>query len=298
MTHPRKSTFRRPRPDSGTGRSQSPRQPTSPTAGEAVGSASSWQAVHQWYDQLVGDKGHYYHQQVILPRVLELLQLRPGDRLLDLACGQGVLARVIPESVSYLGLDVAKSLIQAATSEWRQPSGSSPAAVSRQFLVADLMRPTIPVAAASFTHAAVILALQNMRQPQRLFTHAAQALQPGGKLLIVLNHPCFRIPRQSSWGVDESKKTQYRRIDRYLSPLEIPIQAHPGRANSAVTWSFHFPLSTYINGLSQAGLVVTGFAEWSSDKQSQGKAAKMENRSRVEIPLFAAILAEKRLASG
>ena len=32
---------------------------------------------------------------------------------------------------------------------------------------------------------------------------AAWALRPGGRLALLLTHPCFRIPRQSGWGWDE-----------------------------------------------------------------------------------------------
>ncbi|MBW7944094.1 methyltransferase domain-containing protein [Patescibacteria group bacterium] len=250
-------------------------------------SQSSWQPVHGWYNELVGEKGHYYHQHVILPKTVQLLAMKEGTSLLDLACGQGVLARALPAGVEYWGVDASRALIEAA-----QQHDDSP---DHHFAVADLTRSTFPIEKKDFTHASIILALQNIRTPRQVFRHAVEHLVSGGKFLVVLNHPCFRIPRQSSWGVDESKKTQYRRIDRYLSPLEIPIQAHPGKAQrSPMTWSFHFPLSTYLNELSDTGFVITRFEEWSSDKTSEGKAAKMENRSRSEFPLFAAILAEKR----
>jgi ubiquinone/menaquinone biosynthesis C-methylase UbiE len=247
----------------------------------------SWQPVHNWYNELVGEKGHYYHQKVILPLGLRLLQLKAESSLLDLACGQGILARTIPETVEYWGVDVARSLVEAARDQDTQPN--------HHFIVANLERPTLPIEKTDFTHASIILALQNISNYQQVFRHAAQYLQSGGKFFIVVNHPYYRIPRQSSWGVDETKKLQYRRVDRYLSPLKIPIQAHPGQAQKTpLTWSYHVPLSDYVNALAEAGFVVTRLEEWSSDKVSEGKAAKMENRSRNEIPLFMAILAEKR----
>jgi len=42
-------------------------------------------------------------------------------------------------------------------------------------------------------------------------------------LVIVLNHPCFRIPRQSGWGIDEKNKLQFRKVIKYMSPMEIPL---------------------------------------------------------------------------
>jgi SAM-dependent methyltransferase len=138
------------------------------------------------------------------------------------------------------------------------------------------------------------LVIQNLEDPLKALGNASKALRPGGKLLIVMNHPCYRIPRQSSWGVDEAKKLQYRRIDLYLTPLKIPIQTHPGAGEkSETTWSFHRPLSDYVQALAKAGLMVETMEEWISDKKSTGPKAKMENRSRTEFPLFLAISARK-----
>jgi hypothetical protein len=110
----------------------------------------------------------------------------------------------------------------------------------------------------------------------------------------VLNHPCFRIPRQSSWGVDLEKKIQYRRIDRYFSSMKIPIQSHPSKgAQSSHTSSFHHSLSRYVQWLKQTGFVIETMDEWCSDKKSTGKHAKMEDTSRAEFPLFLAIVAKK-----
>lgn len=244
---------------------------------------TSWENSHSWYDKTVGEKGHYYHQSVIFPKTLNLLKLKKGDKLLDLACGQGVLARQLPHQVGYLGVDASQSLV-------KQAKGYSH---SHAFLLGDVTK-EIKTPEKDFSHATIILALQNIEKPDLVLKNAHLLLKPQGKLLIVLNHPCFRIPRQSSWGVDEPKKLQYRRIDRYLSPLKIPIQTHPGKQHaSQETWSFHHPLSDYTRWLQEAGFTIELIEEWVSDKTSTGGHAKMENRSRAEFPLFLAILACK-----
>ncbi len=245
---------------------------------------TSWQGVSSWYNDSVGEGGHYYHQHVVLPGVLKLLDLHAGDALLDIACGQGVLERAIQVPISYLGFDAAGDLIASARRQKTHPD--------HMFEIGDATK-TFPVKDRTFSHAACILALQNIEHPQKLFAQAAANLRSGAKFVLVLNHPAFRIPRQSSWETDEKNKIQYRRINRYLSPLKIPIAAHPGQKNSAVTWSFHQPLSAYVQMLTASGFVIDALEEWTSDKQSQGKAAKMENRGRSEFPLFLAIRARK-----
>jgi SAM-dependent methyltransferase len=247
---------------------------------------TEWEPVHRWYDQLVGAEGHYYHRQIILPKLLPLFEFSnfKDPSLLDLGCGQGILARNLPTFVSYCGIDLSPSLIKAA----KKKSGRN-----QIFVVGDICK-TLPLKKKDFTHAASILALQNVAHPESAIHQCAQHLVPGGILALVLNHPCFRIPRQSEWGVDELKKIQYRRIDRYLTPLKIPIDMRPGKGkNFEQTWSFHHSISDFSRFLANAGFVIQIFEEWTSDKKSTGSKAKMENRARTEFPLFLTILAKK-----
>jgi hypothetical protein len=116
----------------------------------------------------------------------------------------------------------------------------------------------------------------------------------GGSLYIVLNHPAFRVPKESSWGWDEAEKKQYRRVDRYLSELKISIQMHPGDKPSQYTTSFHRPLQYYFKALYKAGFSVQLMEEWNSHKQSQkGPRAEAEDIARKEIPLFLCLVVVK-----
>lgn len=252
-------------------------------------SKTSWQSVGKWYNDSVGEQGNYYHRTLIIPGALRLLNFSDKKEysLLDLACGQGVLARAIPSNVTYVGIDASKELISAAKKMNKN--------LSHKFLQGDATA-KLPVNK-KFSHASLILALQNIEHPEILFKNISQNLESNAVFVIVLNHPHFRIPRQSSWRIDPNNQIQYRQIGSYQSPMKIPIQAHPGKGeNSPQTWSFHYPLSSYSLWLKEAGFTIDLIEEWCSDKESIGKAAKMENRSRQEIPLFMAILARKSKA--
>jgi ubiquinone/menaquinone biosynthesis C-methylase UbiE len=245
---------------------------------------TSWGKVAKWYGEIVGEKGHFFHQTLVIPGTLRLLDLKNGDRLLDVACGQGVLARRLPGEVTYTGVDLAHGLI--AEAKRMDKNGK------HKYIVADVTK-SIPVTE-KYNKAAIILALQNIKEPDKTMNLVAEKLDKGAKLLIVLNHPCFRIPRQSSWETDAKNKLQYRRINRYMSPLEIPINMHPSDRNSAVTWSFHLPIEEYSKMLAENGFLIEKIEEWTADKESVGKMAKAENRARDEFPMFMAILAVKK----
>jgi len=246
---------------------------------------TSWEKVDLWYDHLVGKEGHYYHKHVIFPALFPLLELNrfQDPALLDLACGQGVLAHHLPPSISYYGVDLSPSLIKAAKEKKKK---------HHHFAVADICKP-LSFNEESFTHATLILALQNIADPLTTFKETYRCLKDEGIFIIVINHPCFRIPRQTHWEIDPSKKLQYRRVDAYLSPLKIPIQVHPGQKGGKEVWAFHYPLSMITRFLSAACFVIREIEEWTSDKKSSGAAARMENRARKEFPLFLAIKAQK-----
>lgn len=246
---------------------------------------TSWSPVAKWYNSIVGDSGHYFHEHVILPGIKKLLDPKAGESVLDIGCGQGVYARTLHHAVEYTGIDISKELIKEAVGLTKNSK--------HKFYVSDVTK-SIPVPEESFDHAISILALQNMQDSSSAISNVAKSLKVGGDFVFVVNHPSFRIPRQSSWGKDSSQKLEYRRVNRYLSPLEIPINAHPGLADSALTWSYHQPLEYYVKALKSCGMVVTDLEEWTSDKVSVGKSAKAENRARSEFPMFMAIRSVKQ----
>ena len=58
----------------------------------------------------------------------------------------------------------------------------------------------------------------------------------------------------SGWGYDPSRRLTYRRVDGYLTPMAIPLNAVAGVQPMV---SHHRPLSAYVNGLAAAGFAVT-----------------------------------------
>lgn len=244
----------------------------------------SWENSSNWYDLIVGKEGHYYHKRVIFPILLKIMKEKPFKKVLDLACGQGVLSRVLPKDVSYTGVDLAKSLIKAAK-EYKKNN-------NHQFLVADVEK-KLPITEKDFDYVTMILAFQNIEKRDQVIKNAFTSLKKGGRFFLVLNHPCFRIPRQSHWIIDDKKNCQSRSMDSYMSEQKIPIKTHPSKKNSQITFSYHFPLSSLVNALFKQGFVVEKIEEMCSDKKSTGKKAKMEDRSRREFPLFLLLVAKK-----
>jgi ubiquinone/menaquinone biosynthesis C-methylase UbiE len=263
------------------------RLPRPPRSSTAEGD-SSWQAGSHWYDSIVGDEGHYYHQHVVLPNLERLLKLphQGPFRLADLACGQGILERLLPSWIEYWGVDLSSNLIELAQHRCEHPERA-------HWICADATRKTA-LPAESFDRVVVMLAMQNMEAPGGCLKEIHRLLKPDGVAIVVLNHPAFRVPTQSDWVTDRDKGVRGRRVDRYLSPMKIPLRLHPSqKEQSAVAWAFHLPLSTWSQLAEQAGLGIVRMEEWCSNKTSEGPLADIENRARKEIPLFLALVLRK-----
>jgi ubiquinone/menaquinone biosynthesis C-methylase UbiE len=242
-----------------------------------------WDQASRWYDSLVGMSGSDYHQTIVMPGVLKMLELKPGRRVLDLACGQGVFSRfLLGKKIKPEGLDSSEELLRMARSRSEKSIPYHLGNASDAKLLDGQ----------EFDGIACLLAVQNMGKIEPVFQNVARWLKPKGKFVMVLTHPCFRIPRQTHWGWDEEKKIEYRRVDRYANEMKIPILTPPFVDKVNFTMTYHRPLQNYFSALLKAGLCVDSLEEWVSNKESApGKRSRGENRARKEVPLFMAIRA-------
>jgi len=254
---------------------------------------TSWGNVASWYDKVVNDEDSY-QSKVILPNVLRLMAPKKGERILDLACGQGFFSHAMAaEGAHVTGVDVAPELIDIARTHSMH---------NQEFYVssADNLK---AFKDKTFDSAVCVLAIQNIEKMGLAFKEASRVLKPKGRFVIVLNHPAFRIPGKSAWGFDERGDAsgrveggvQYRRVDEYIGESRAIIDMHPGvvrpdhapSAKREVTYSFHRPLQGYSKALANAGLAILRIEEWMSHKQSQkGPRQRAEDKARREIPLF------------
>jgi ubiquinone/menaquinone biosynthesis C-methylase UbiE len=243
--------------------------------------STDWGNVADWYDQHVGESGSEYHRQVVIPGAVKLLAARTGEHVIDVACGQGVLCRVLQtQGVSVTGVDAAVELIRAARQH-------GPGEI--EYILGDA-RELAGIGAEKFDAAACVLAIQNIHPLGPVFGAVARVVKPGGRFVIVMMHPCFRGAKETGWGWDEKAKVQYRRTDRYLIPRKTPIVTHPGSNPDQYTWTFHRPIEAYVKAMRQGGFLVDALEEWPSHRKStSGPRAAAENKAREEIPMFLAM---------
>ncbi|MDO8493618.1 MAG: class I SAM-dependent methyltransferase [bacterium] len=246
---------------------------------------TGWGGVASWYDDLL-ETGSSYQKDVILPDLMGILSLQKGERVLDLACGQGFFARAFKTAgAEVVGADISHELIDIAKNYEKAGSAISYFIAPSHKL--DFLQDN------SIDKITIVLALQNIEDVTATFKECSRVLKSAGTLVMVLNHPAFRIPQESAWGFDDKKNIQYRRVDKYMSEFKVSINMHPGEDKPVFTPSFHRPLQYYFKALKSSGFLVRTLHELISNKTSVGKRAQAENQSRNEIPMFMTIEAVK-----
>ena len=136
-----------------------------------------WAWLYDLTSGLLGRRGHRLRASIA-----DRLNLRPGDRVLDVGSGTGRLAVVLAQRVgptgSVNGIDPSKEMVARATAKARR------AEVLATFQEAFAQQ--LPFADASFDAVTCTLALHHVADPDRprAVAEMYRVLRPGGALLI------------------------------------------------------------------------------------------------------------------
>jgi len=68
---------------------------------------TSWGKVSKWYNSYLEGGKETYQSAVILPNLLRILNIKKGDKIIDIACGQGFFSRAFFEAgADVTGIDI------------------------------------------------------------------------------------------------------------------------------------------------------------------------------------------------
>jgi ubiquinone/menaquinone biosynthesis C-methylase UbiE len=217
-----------------------------------------WERMAAWWDEKQGEEGDLWHRTLIDPTLLRVLGSVENLDILDLACGNGYIARKLARSgARVVGVDAFTPMIEHARArEEREPLGIV-------YSVADAAH-LDGLGDASFDVMVCNMALMDIADAEGALREAARVLRPGVRLVASFSHPCFDVSVSSSgWVVERMgfETTVFRKVSRYRRVFEhwIPWRGEAGRKWR--TPPYHRPLSWYFRVLRGAGFVVSAFEE-------------------------------------
>jgi ubiquinone/menaquinone biosynthesis C-methylase UbiE len=200
------------------------------------------------YDALLR-QGALIHEFVV-PRLLDLIGNVAHERICDLACGQGVVARELAtRGAQVVGVDRSQEMLALAQSyEDHHPMGI-------HYVHDDAQRlGTLPDA--SFDGVVCNMALPDIADLPAAAQAIARVLAPGGWLVFSLPHPCFHTP-DSRW--EQERQGPVTVIRRYFAE-GFWTAADPQRF-AGLVGAYHRTLSTYLNTFTQVGLLLQELRE-------------------------------------
>jgi SAM-dependent methyltransferase len=193
----------------------------------------------EWYEQWIGDK------PPLVTAGSGLLPPVSGQRVLDIACGQGRLSRYL----AGLGADVVGVDISAAMLDKARAAGPDDIAYVR----ADVAGPPAWWDGRPFDGCTCELALMDIDDLAVTLSTVATVLRQGGWFVASIVHPCIPSTEKglSSWPPGKG----YEYEGWWTSPDHNPDGA---RIRVGAT---HRKLSTFLNALLDAGLEAERFVE-------------------------------------
>lgn len=198
------------------------------------GPARAWSANARAWVRWVD---HDPHRAALLDgAVKRVLGRVRGERWLDAGCGEGRLARLLAErGADVLGVDVAPGLVATA----RRRARTLPAAVrGRLSFAVDGLAARGHGPPAGLDGVLASLALMHVARMEPVLAAWARGLRPGGRLVLVLPHPCFMGPA-TSWA---ARLPQVPRGTPVLE--ELRVREYPLRGAQRFRFDASFPAPT------------------------------------------------------
>ena len=193
----------------------------------------------EWYEQWIGDA------PPLMAAHADLLPAVAGDRVLDLACGQGRMSRYLARwGGDVVGIDISAAMLGKA-----RAAGSE----NITYIHADVTRHPAWWDGQPFDGCTCELALMDIDDLAGTLSTVAAVLRPDGWFVASIVHPCFPDSElgRSSWPPGQG----YESEGWWTSPDHNPKGV---RIRVGAT---HRKLSTFLNALLDAGLEAERFVE-------------------------------------
>lgn len=177
---------------------------------------AAWDANAEMWDGRMGNEGNAFVNVLQWPAIQPMLDVQPNQRILDVACGNGLYARRLAAlGAQVTAFDFSEELVKLA----RERGGAN---ITYHILDATDEPALLTLGERSFDSALCNMALFDIADIQPLFCALAKLLKPGGVFVFSLMHPAFNNASSVHMAeeVDDEgqiKTTYSVKISRYMT---------------------------------------------------------------------------------
>jgi SAM-dependent methyltransferase len=221
----------------------------------------AWEANAEVWDARMGDEGNDFFNLLCWSSLAFLLDVQPGQHILDIACGNGLTSRRLAAlGAQVTAFDFSTNLIEKAKAR----SANYRSLITYHVVDATNEQQLLSLGEQTFDAALSNMALFDMAELEPLFRTLPRLLKPHGIFVFSLTHPAFN--NASTVHVLEEVddqgeiKTVYSvKNSRYMTPYQSKGLALLGQPKPQMY--FERPLQYYLNLGFQYGFVLDGFEE-------------------------------------
>ncbi len=242
-----------------------------------------WDTNAGFWDERMGE-GNDFVEVLIWPAVERLLPVRPGSRILDAACGNGLTSR----RLAAMGAEVTAFDFSAEMIEFAQRrTVENRERIHYRVLDGTDEQSLLSLGERGFDAALCNMALFDMAEIDPLFRALSRLLKPGGSFVFSILHPCFNNAHSGHAAEEVDREgeiiTQYSiRVWGYITPTINRGLAMRGQPLAQLY--FHRPLQTLLGAGFQAGFVLDGLEERSFPPEAESKDPLSWSGRYSEIP--------------
>ena len=245
-----------------------------------------WDEISEWWDDRIGD-GNEAQDYLIEPTQELLLNLQPGNRVLDIACGAGRFTRRMADLGAHItAFDHSQNFIRRA----KERAQGYEDRIEFHVINAADSRALRSIPNAPFDAAVCTMGLMDMAVITPLVETLPKLLKRNGKFVFSVTHPAFNS--NGTRNSTEREFTEHGVIENYrisvpaysdsVPYLGVGINGQP-RAHRY----FHRPISDLLRVFLEHGFVLTALEEPRFPPKAQERSSsKMSGEFWWHFPLF------------
>jgi 2-polyprenyl-3-methyl-5-hydroxy-6-metoxy-1,4-benzoquinol methylase len=220
----------------------------------------AWNENAAFWDERMGE-GNDWVEVLTWPATVQLLDLKPGQRVLDIACGNGLTSRRLADmGAQVVAFDFSQEMIAHA----HRRSAEYASSVEYHVIDATDKAALLQLGEACFDCAICHMALFDMAEISPLLNALKQLLRPGGRFVFSVLHPCFNnahiVQIAEQEDCDGDIVTRYGiKVYNYINPTIARGAAICGQPRPQLY--FDRPLHVLLGTCFEAGFVLDGLVE-------------------------------------
>lgn len=243
---------------------------------------AAWETNAEWWDAYY-QEGNDFHLALVAPPTERLLEIQPGEIVLDTACGNGAFARRMVELGAHVvAFDFSARFLECA----RKRTIENAERIEYHAIDATDRDAMLALGEGQFDAAVCTMAIMDLSEIEPLAETLPRLLKPDGRFVFSILHPCFnqtgcRLMIEEEERDGELVVTPAVKVVGYMTPgasKGIGIRGQP-----VPQYYFHRPLHALLRPFFDHGFVLDGLEERAFDPKDDERP-RLTWESFPEIP--------------